>query len=1684
MPKHVPNLPFFFTFHVSRFTSRFFRFTLYCLLLTAYCLLSSSPSAHAQPAPVSYWQYSASGQLLHITPADVNRDGVDELLVADENGNVVLVDANGLAQWRFTAPETILAMGAANLIGVESSALEVFVVTQTYLIVVNENGDEQWRTQITAVSIPPLLLTNGGEEDIARWNAQYTSKPVAATPFDYNQDGRFEILVLLQSNQLQLYDPNGQLLWRYAYTSTPYLDTQPHMQTGDLNADGRPEIVLTFFNPRRFTEIAVINGDGTAHWEKTQPLTGRVTALALVSFDNRPQQYIAVGTNQGQINLYDYAQQKIWLRTPNKPITALTAVQLPTGGALVAGTDVGTLILFNREGQRLWTRQLSLNADRRIATMTAADFAAQDNQPMLSITVGPQENTTSPTDLILLGSDNRILKTVPNIDNNHLTRLVDLNHDQKNELLVARFATVELSGLGIGESENASAWEWTLKARPSSYLVVDFDQDGNDEIVIGAEDGRLHRLDNNPTSFLRWVQEAQGAFTHLAVFPTAIAGPAKIVAVHNNTIFSPNNENSYESWVELRQSTGEEIWEQALPTQITGLYVGDVNNRGEAEIVAGTREGEIYIYTSTGANLGYIETGDGSIESFVVIRNLYTQATELLAVTHNAIYKVIDNLTSVKIASYPTPITAVYPLNQPRNELSTALLVFLEDGSLSGLNWRGIALPQWQNVVLAGSPLATLFTQERVEEAFEDPNTAESFLVASSADQLLRLNVTNNQPAPQWRATGLPDVTSLYWGDLNGDALPEIAIGDKNGIITILTRDLKQDAGFEVASQVFAITALQREAEQQSDLLVVTENGRVQLFRAQENFPPLLTQPQTTLAAGQYNFSINIADIEQDTVQVILEIFDSATQTWQRQTPVKEVTGSGSLTWLVFNPPTTNRAVRYRFSYDDGFHQGIFAPPPGPEPIAAIEPNNLPATTSALVGVSGLLITVLLVRQIQSPTLTARRFYRHLKEKPAETLLALESRYIQTSGSPDFLLSLSNQARQRADYLLASLADGLFLLADRPHAGLPIIIGAVDDAQEQTLGWQDIERWRKVYKTGHTLLEAPSITELSLLRPLLVDLLAQVNNQTQWWPILDALLPILTNIRDSERVQMAEDKLVYLNEAVVSLSQLRDELPEFSPTIEKTLVKAIINRWLGLVTAEIAELRGRAELAIILKTKQLVPRAQTEIALEIRNNGRAPAENIIITLDKNPAYRIHSPQQTIPVLPPGRTRQVTVSLEPTVHDRFRLSLTVVYDDRSQPQKQVAFGDMVHLLPPIREFNPVPNPYLPGTPLRQNSPLFFGRDDLFSFIAENAGRLSQRNVLILIGQRRTGKTSMLLRLGQHLPPHLLPIYIDCQSLGVAPGMPALLYDLAWHIADALARRNIQLEVPEPEQWQADPNGRFQRQFLPQVRQLLPPDTTLLLVFDEFEAFENLVNDGILPATFFTYMRHLMQHSDGLSFIFVGTHRLEEMSADYWSVLFNIALYRKIGYLREPSATRLIREPVAPNLVYDDLAIDKILRVTAGHPYFLQLVCYTLVQQANAHRNGYVTISDVNTALDEMLRLGEAHFAFLWQRSSQVERALLTAMAHLIDAQHPLHPEQLLQYLEPYDIHPTPTEVTAALNQLVERDILREIREGATVLYELKISLVGLWVAKHKSLSKLYATNGEERPKTKERLLKRK
>lgn len=1661
-----------------------------CWLIVAaplFFLPSSTSKVINAQTDTNYWQFSVTNPISHLHPVDIDRDGIQEFIVASEDGEINLIGADGLPIWQYQTDAPVYSIWALNANGsrltdsVEATPqpstepLEIIVANQNQLSLLTSDGRLLWEYQIQPTRPSMSDFATSSLETVRAQTDQLEANPRQLLAIDQNQDGREEIVLLLESGQVQLIDGDGFLIWEYARNTTPGQGNAPLIAVDDLNKDGRDEIVLTTF--RRFSQLTVLDENGGLLWDQPLAISGRITALELIDFPQLAGVNIAIGTDKGVLNLYNAARQRVWPRTLNVPITALAVTELRDGPALMVGTAVGTVTAFNWEGQRIWSTPLDESAAKPIVNLTGLPFLPDERQPSVSAVLGNEPNIDVPKDVVLLSSNGRVLDIRNNTDSIGLTQLSDVNKDTNLELILARFSNIELVGIGIGANETTSEWRQSVNAVPQTLLKLDLNLDGNEELIIGTQNGRVYCINNS--SELCWLQAPGGSITHLAALDTISGFQPNIVVVRQEIINESGSIERIQSHLEVWQSNGARVWTETFQKEITALLVQNINERTQSEIIVGTEDGEIQVFSSSQAKLWAYRLpiaentpiSSNRIQEFLALPNNITNEVELLAVTPQALHKVNALLFSRKIWQYSDgTIQKVYLVGESRNELATRIITLMNDGSIRGHHWDGIQLPQWP-FRLNGNIVQSLPANDIITEAFQE-SPANGFLVGTANSDVIRFDVQDNQPSLIWELENVGDIAGFYWGDLDGDSIPDMAVGTEESSVYLYANG-NQDPLFlnrlTLSGRTFALTGLNRVGNQ-SDLIAITTNGEIELFRAQENRPPLLTKPVVESTNNGYDFSIDVLDVENDLVEVELEVFDSVNNNqWVSQG--SSTTNGNPAVWSAVVLPDAD-TVRYRYRFNDGIYSGILTPPSisleQPSPVLT---NSAPFI-STIVGAAFLFAVFLYARQTQLPSARAARFYRRLQSQPYLTLKQIEKRYLQLKGSEDFLLNLAQQGRQNQNEPVTNLADGLYLLPERPIAGLPIILNAIESVQDSLPKWIDIDRWSAIYKTSFALLDAPTITELSLLRPQLVQLLQLLNQDKSWSPTLDSLLPILTNIRDSQRVDQADDKLLYLNEAVYHAQELELALPEFSDRIEKTLTAVILRRWTGLLSAEIQELRGRAELKIILRTRRLAPEEILNIVINLENIGRANAEDIRVTLQPDPAYTIVEEPQLIPILPAGRNREISFQIRPLVSDRFRIGVKTTFGDQIQQKRETVFGDMVSLLPPQPTFTKVANPYLPGTPLRPHSNIFFGRDQLFNFIANNATGWSQRNVLILIGQRRTGKTSTLLRLEERLPKQLLPIYIDCQSLGVMPGMPALFHELAWLISDALLNRNIDINVPDLPEWETDPRGMFQRQFMPKVRQLLPEGTMILLVFDEFEAFEHLVNDGILPTTFFTYLRHLMQHSEGLAFLFVGTRRLEEMSADYWSILFNIALYERINYLSYRSATRLITEPVSPQLVYDDLALDKIWRVTAGHPYFLQLVCYTLVKQANDNQNAYITISDVNAGLDEMLNLGEVHFAYIWQRSTFAEKGMLTAVAHLMSDQVTFYPSDLIQFLQPYNIFLSPAEVTTALTSLVERDIFQEISPDVTSQYELRVGLVGLWVAKHKSLTKLQAVPFDE------------
>ena len=1578
-----------------------------------------------------YWQYTAVNPINQVEVADVNHDGIDEFLLVSAN-TIALVEADGQETWSFTTPSPINNLATLNLHGDSAPQLEIALLTENEIVLLNSRGNLVWRKTKSDIITEIAVIDPAG-------------------------NGQEELIITTLPNLLERLDENGDTVWQYPIADEQLIAGELYLTTFPSESAIFPnQIAVGYFLAQGFSEVTVLDSQGNQLWK--DPLSGQVTAMSFVAFEEGTEG-IAVATrfrsDRAFVNFYSAGTGKqLWFRTPNREITTMVVGKLKQGDrpetALMLGTNSGVFIAYNHIGRRLWDMKLSEQPNTQVVAISPAPASLRfDSRLAMAITTISTNSEVENSQTALFTHEQTPLEELFAQTNlSAPPQLTDINRDGFPELILLQSAMLTLLDPDIGVREVQAGNEYNLNSSPRFALVADLNQDRREELIIATSNGNIHYLENQYNFIRNRNLNLGSGITSMALLPNQGDRPPDIVIGYEDF--------SGDSHLAILSGFGQRINDLEMPASISNLLVTHLDEDESIEIIAGTENGDLLALNASDLSLQWQTSLNGAVQ-FVVNSELPDDNDLYVTVVDETI---IYQISPSGVLLRQLNILASTNSNRQINALQA---VPPQGPTLVGGANQAILMVALNNESLQwiSANNSPAFNRERTLSG--DPvfviNDGNAFLVGTNQNQFLRLSYDNEL---LWELNDVRDVGAVFWGDLDGDISPDLAVGDSKGDVRFFSEnETTAWEQFNVGQEIFFIDTL-ASPDSLDDLALITTNGLVQQYRA--NRAPLLVKPQTSANEDGYNVSLLVNDQENDRIQVTLETFDPSSNRWLAAGS-NLIEGQGTVNWSI-DPALAADGLIYRFQYDAGSHQSTLGPFNGVPTI--IPPTSTPIWVWALSGFLLVAIGGATAYQLRrSESALAWRIYRRTQTQPEQTLDILALAYRRTAGSSDFLLNLGNRARQAGDKLVAGLADGLFLLADRPTAAFGLINETLESAMQEKKNWDYLPLWQSSCQLGQMLLEAPSITELSLLHPQMGALLDQPRWGQDSLLAFEGILPILSALRDSERVDMAEDRLVYLHEAQGHIHQLQEEINRLPPRVSTQISRAICNRLDGMALAGIEELRGQVTLTVTLRTKRVVMQpAGTMVTLEISNVGRSPAEEVVVKLLENPAYERIPERVWVHYLLPGWSRRVNVPLKPLVADRFRVAFEISYSDRRGRRKTMRFGDMVHLIAPQRTFSLIDNPYLPGTPIRRHSDLFVGRTNLFQFIAENVTRRGQRNVLILVGQRRAGKTSALLRLDQQLPEQVVTAYIDCQSLGVAEGMPALLHDIAWFISDALATRGWELPVPPSDQWQNDPAGKFQRDFIPSALALMPKDTILLLVFDEFEALENLVNDGILPQTLFPYLRHLMQHLEGVSFIFAGARGLEDMSADYWSALFNIALYRQVGYLDDQSAIRLITEPVEPDLIYDDLALDKILRVTAGHPYFLQLVCYTLVNRANQEQTGYITINDVNEGLAEMLRLGEAHFAYLWQRSTQTERALLTAIAHLIDRDLPFRPEELVSHLSEYGIQLTPAETISALNRLVEREILAEIVNEANTLYELKIGLVGLWVAGNKSLSKLY------------------
>jgi HEAT repeat protein len=620
--------------------------------------------------------------------------------------------------------------------------------------------------------------------------------------------------------------------------------------------------------------------------------------------------------------------------------------------------------------------------------------------------------------------------------------------------------------------------------------------------------------------------------------------------------------------------------------------------------------------------------------------------------------------------------------------------------------------------------------------------------------------------------------------------------------------------------------------------------------------------------------------------------------------------------------------------------------------------------------------------------------------------------------------------------------------------------------------WKPGEEMHRSFVTAQELLQAHSLRDV-----------AEYPEQLEWVesleqpfrPAVKHIFQGLDQIVQNIRLYLQDSRRAGQRDAMLSALDTMTDIQEAVDTqllpFERVPFAEVVLRWRALMEEALKSLRGRARLEIVALREDL-PLDRTSsssmIVFRLTNVGDSPARNLSVTLKQSGRDGFEVIGQSIQELYPlgtGMQQDVEFWIKPLSSNEAGYVFEVSYDDDEGTGHFHPTSGRVRFFVVGEEYRPIPtSPYVMGPPVKTRK-MFYGRQDVFDWIEENISGSHQQNILVLHGERRMGKTSILYQLLNRPPtPQHVCVFFSLE-LAITNTLGDLLYDLAMAIYKEAVKLDLGLREPDERDFMEDPQ-RCVLQFFAQVEKSLG-DRRLLIMIDEIDILIAKVEEGVLSHDVFNFLRGLMQHSDKIAFIVTGAYKVNEMLKDNRSILFNIARPFKISYLYESEAAALVVEPLAGDLTYDNMVVEKVIRVTACHPYFIQYICDSLVKLAQKMRKNFVYLPDIDVVLQEVIQdntgvLQNSVYAPL----SKPEQRVLASLANVTDERRVfVLPDAVAEVLDKHQLQVAKRQLLDALRSLRERDLAVEKRIGQNLQYGFKMDLIRMWLRQNEMLLRL-------------------
>jgi type I restriction enzyme M protein len=591
-------------------------------------------------------------------------------------------------------------------------------------------------------------------------------------------------------------------------------------------------------------------------------------------------------------------------------------------------------------------------------------------------------------------------------------------------------------------------------------------------------------------------------------------------------------------------------------------------------------------------------------------------------------------------------------------------------------------------------------------------------------------------------------------------------------------------------------------------------------------------------------------------------------------------------------------------------------------------------------------------------------------------------------------------------------------------------------------------------------------------------------NVLRW---LQPLTEALWRMKGVTRIPPGPGLLNVLQEAERGIQAALEKTTGHLPS--ESQVRAIGDRLRGWLRAAISDLIDSVGLQVRTSPASLVAGSFAEFSVELENPGALPLRDLRVET---------KPDWGVTEAPYLAERDLfAIHLRGDVPKQGGdLSLRILWQARAL-SGQLVSGE-IELAIRVSEREQVDtagadlggSPYVTGSPLepQHGHSVFYGREELIGKISRQIS--THGNVVLLEGNRRAGKTSILKHLEGRSPiPGWLAVYASLQGAEGASqvvGVPTaeVFREIARSIAIALSKLKIEVPLPNGQTIDAgakpfgiaracregiradSPFADF-RDYLELVLSTLEPLALgVVLMLDEFDKLQEGIDNGVTSPQVPENLRFLIQTYPKFSAILTGSRRLKRLREEYWSALYGLGTSIPVTALDAESARKVVTEPVQQQLTFSQEAVERVIEVTARHPYLMQCLCNRVFDYAVQTRSRSITASVVSDAALGLVRDNE-HFASLWDYASMGPatgryRRQLILMICALSLKRGTHVgfgplrEQLAQAGVEVDDEALDTDLSY-LRELELVDLAGELGDGE---YRLTIPMMADWIEQQK------------------------